>query len=300
MNFWKMEGTGNDFIIIDYLNNTVQNPISDYHNAARKICDRHFGIGGDGLLLVLPPSDRKNDFKMRIFNADGSEAEMCGNGIRCFTHYLSQKKLSSTKKINVETKAGLIRPKLIKKEKNYALIKVNMGKPVFSPEKIPVNLEGFSQNKVTDYPLIIKPENKQYNINCISMGNPHTVIFKEEVDNINLKKWGPKIEQMDIFPQNTNVEFVQVINRQEIKMRVWERGSGITLACGTGACAAVVAGINKKLLANNVKVQLPGGNLFIEWKRQKDSPVQMTGPSHIVFKGSFNKDYLLQNDINIK
>lgn len=277
VNFLKMQGIGNDFILINGINYKIDN----YNQTAKFLCDRHFGIGGDGLIIILPPESEKNNYKMRIFNADGSEAEMCGNGIRCFTHYLRQKKLSEDKKIRVETLAGIITPEILKYSETdqKCQVKVNMGKPKFKPELIPIKVEKRT-DFVEDYQLAT--ENTKFKINCVSMGNPHTIIFEDDIEQIDLSKWGEKIENHSLFPEKTNVEFIEIINSTEIKMRVWERGSGITLACGTGACASAVAGIKKGLIDNDVTVHLPGGNLKIKWNGNN---VIMTGPSEIVFEG---------------
>ncbi len=279
MNFTKMQGTGNDFIII----NGFKHKINDYKSFSREICDRHFGAGGDGLIIVLPPSQKENDFKMRIFNADGSEAEMCGNGIRCLAHYIG-KKISTKRSFKIETKAGIIIPEIITTSNNSSQIRVNMGIPGFKPSDIPVNIKD-QENFIEDYQLNI--EQNTFEINCVSMGNPHTIIFKNNINKIDLSYWGPKIENHKIFPHKTNVEFIEIINSGKIKMKVWERGSGITLACGTGACAAVVAGTKKGLLKNRVNVKLPGGKLEIYWSGKEKDSVLMTGPASTVYEGVF-------------
>ncbi len=276
VNFLKMQGIGNDFILINGIDHKIDNP----NQTAKSLCKRHFGVGGDGLIIILPPENKENDYKMKIFNADGSEAEMCGNGIRCFAHYLRHKNLIKKKEIRVETLAGIITPKILKFNEQKCQVKVNMGKPRFKPELIPVKI-----NQKPDFieNYFLKAGNKKFKINCVSMGNPHTIIFENNIKQINLTKWGPKIENHPLFPEKTNVEFIEIINSSEIKMRVWERGSGITLACGTGACASAVAGIKKGLLKNEkITVHLPGGNLKVNWSGDN---VIMTGPSKIVFKG---------------
>ena len=289
MYFTKIQGTGNDFIMIDCLKScNNDNKLQKY---AAKLCDRHFGIGGDGIILMLPPDKEENDYKMRIFNTDGSEAEMCGNGIRCFTHYLTTNNLTEKKQLNIETRAGIIKPKVLKNRKYFSMIEVNMGKPDFTPENIPIKINNLTDDFIEDFK--IKFDSQTFKINCVSMGNPHTVIFVKDFSNLKLKKWGRKIEHMKIFPEKTNVEFIRIINREKIEMKVWERGSGITLACGTGACASVIAGIKKELLNNKVKVLLPGGKLWIEWSGQKNDPVKMTGPAAIVFEGKISSNSFL-------
>jgi len=298
-----MQGTGNDFILINQLQNKN---ITNYKKAAITLCENHFGIGADGLIILLSPENKENDYKMRIFNADGSEAEMCGNGIRCFAHYIYSKNFSGKKTLNIETGAGIIKPEIIHNNKHTGKIKVNMGSPEFRADKIPVlinhntdsgiqvksdsstELKSKADTIINDYP--IKVGDKKFEINCVSMGNPHTIIFVNNLEAIELKKWGKIIENMNIFPEKTNVEFVKIIDQNKIKMKVWERGSGITLACGTGACASVVAGIKKELLNNKVEVQLPGGKLWIEWSGQKNDPVKMIGPAVTVFEGEIRGD----------
>ncbi len=275
LKFVKMHGTGNDFIIINNLIDMVPSP----ENLAVRLCERHTGIGGDGLILILPAEKESNDYKMRIFNPDGSEAEMCGNGIRCFVHYLYSENISDKKYFRIETKAGLIKPEIIKNANKTSLIRVNMGKPQFAVDKIPVKLNS-GTNYVHNHPLNI--ENNTFEINCVSMGNPHTVIFAPNIDDIDLIKWGKKIENHFLFPEKTNVEFVEILDKSNIKVRVWERGAGITLACGTGACASVAAGIKNNLLNDKVTVRLPGGELFINWAEEN---IFMTGPAKTVFKG---------------
>jgi diaminopimelate epimerase len=274
--FTKMHGAGNDFIII----NGMEYDINNLNKFAKLICDRHFKVGGDGLIIILPAENKENDFRMRIFNADGTEAEMCGNGIRCFAHYLYNKGLSNKKSNRIETLAGIIIPQIISETSNQLQVKVNMGKPEFKAEKIPVyNNEGLDY--IDNY--LLKLDEYKFYINCVSMGNPHTIIFiDDDLDSIPLSKWGPEIENHPMFPEKTNVEFVNILAGNEINMRVWERGSGITLACGTGACASVVTGIRKSLLNNMVTVHLKGGDLLIEWTGNN---VFMTGPSQIVFNG---------------
>jgi diaminopimelate epimerase len=277
--FTKMHGIGNDFVVI----NGYNYKLSNYNKLAFFLCRRHFGIGGDGLIIVLPPVLPGNDFRMRMFNTDGSEAEMCGNGIRCFAHFVWYNGLTKKKILNIETQAG-IKPLLVI-DYNYqkSQIRVDMGKPIFTPDQIPVNTAKFALDSdyIREYNLQVG--DKTFAINCVSMGNPHTVIFLNDIDHIPLEKWGSEIEHNPFFPERTNVEFVQIIKRAEIKTRVWERGNGPTLACGTGACASVVAGIKNGYLDNDVFVHLPGGVLLVDWSGDH---VMMTGPAEIVYEGS--------------
>ncbi len=276
LKFTKMHGTGNDFIMI----NGLKNDIETYSDLAINLCDRHFGIGADGIIIILAANENNNDYRMRIFNSDGTEAEMCGNGIRCFAHYLYNKNLIDRKKLNIETLAGIIKPEIIDTSKKNSKIKVDMGYPEFATAKIPVDVE--DDDFISDYKITI--EDKNFSASFVSMGNPHTIFFLDEIMNIPLEKWGSKIENLKIFPEKTNVEFIKILNKNEIEMKVWERGTGITLACGTGASAAVVSGIKKGLLGEKVKVYLPGGELEIEWHGEN---VYMTGPAETVFTGEF-------------
>ncbi|MHC2994472.1 MAG: diaminopimelate epimerase [Candidatus Atribacteria bacterium] len=277
INFIKMHGIGNDFILIDCLHKSLGDS-SFLSYLAKKLCDRNFGIGADGLILILPSS--KTDLRMRIFNFDGSEAEMCGNGIRCFAKYAYENKLVSKIKFTVETLAGIITPELIFKNKEISGIKVDMGIPKLKRREIPMEGE--------DSPTVVnetfKINSKQiFKITCISMGNPHCIIFVNDVQSIPVDEIGPKIENHPLFPEKTNVEFIQVLNKQEINFRVWERGVGETLACGTGACAALVAAVLNKKTDRQALIHLLGGDLTIEWANDKH--IYMTGPAELVFKG---------------
>ena len=264
--FEKWQGCGNDFIII----NSIQSEKIDAAEKIVKMCDRHFGIGADGVIYVLP--SKVADVRMRIFNADGSEPEMCGNGIRCFTKYLLGAKSDS---LTVETGAGVLKVQL---DKN--LVTVDMGEPILEAEKIPVTL---NKDKVISEPLEVDGET--FKITCVSMGNPHCVVFVDDVSKINLEKIGTKFEHHKIFPRRTNTEFAQVISRKELRMRVWERGSGITLACGTGTCATVVAANLNGLTGKSALVHLDGGDLQIEWGA--DNHIYMAGAAEKVFDGIF-------------
>ncbi|MBI5188474.1 MAG: diaminopimelate epimerase [Nitrospirae bacterium] len=264
MNFTKMYGLGNDFILIDCREEEFGvrpefNSGSEIGDLSRQLCHRRFGIGADQLLLLYP--SKIADFKMRIFNADGSEVEMCGNGIRCLAKYIWDRNLSDKNTLHIETLAGIIRP-----EKAGEMVKVDMGEPILG---------------VIDYPLQIK--DTEFKITCVSMGNPHTIMVVDNLSNFPLPYYGPMIENHPIFPKRTNVEFIEVLNPAEIKMRVWERGSGETMACGTGASAAAVASNIKGFTGRKVTVHLRGGDLFIEWA--EDNHVYMTGPAVEVFEG---------------
>lgn len=291
INFIKMQGLGNDFILIDCVTQKINCSNIDFKKLSRKLCDRRFGIGADQILLL--EKAKGADFKMRIFNADGSEVEMCGNGIRCFARYVWDKKLSNKRILNIETLAGIIKP-----EKIDNMVKVDMGTPVFKPELIPVDIKKWvvenkdykglgkymNEDIVLDRPLKIK--NKVFKITCVSMGNPHAVVFIKNLDNFPVKEYGPVIENHPVFPKRINVEFVEVISYDEIKMRVWERGAGETLACGTGACASMVCSCIKGKVGKKIKVTLLGGELLIEWG--DDNHVYMTGPAIKVFNGYIN------------
>jgi diaminopimelate epimerase len=268
--FIKMHGTGNDFILID----CRERPMPDPEAFSSKFCRRRFGIGADQVLLLGQSAIA--DFKMEIFNADGSRVEMCGNGIRCLAKYVWEKGLSEKPVLDIETLAGIIRP-----ERAGSLIRVNMGEPVFEPKKIPADIKT-EAGRIIDYPLAIK--DREFRITCVSMGNPHAVIFlNEDVTGFPVERYGPDIEKHPLFPRKTNVEFITLINRREVRMRVWERGSGETLACGTGASAAGVASMLKGFADREVTIHLMGGDLIIEWNA--DNHVYMTGPAVEVFSG---------------
>ena len=277
-----MHGLGNDFILIDCLNQDFKMQNADFGMLAKRLCNRRFGIGADQLLLLYPSSIA--DFKMRIFNADASEVEMCGNGMRCLAKYIWDRNLSDKNILNIETLAGIIRP-----EKAGEMVRVDMGRPIFEPEKIPVNIlkskvrsqKSKKRKLIIDYPLQIG--DIEFYISCVSMGNPHAIIVVDDVSNFPVPYYGPLIENHQLFPRKTNVEFIEVLNTSEIKMRVWERGSGETMACGTGASAAAVASNIKGLTGKKVVVHLLGGDLFIEWA--SDNHVYMTGPAMEVFEG---------------
>ncbi|MDI3481975.1 MAG: diaminopimelate epimerase [Tepidanaerobacteraceae bacterium] len=273
MHFTKMHGLGNDFILIDGFR-------EDFESAAKNaklLCDRHLGIGADGVLLVLP-SD-KADVKMRVINSDGSEAPMCGNGIRCFAKYVFTRGIVTKTKMSVETLAGIMRPELIIKDGIMEAVRVDMGRYSLLRKDIPV--EGSSDEEAIA--LDIQVQGQNYTATGVSMGNPHCVIFVDDVDGVPLEKVGPAIENYPLFPKKTNVEFVEVKGKDHLKMRVWERGCGITLACGTGACASAVAAYKKGIVGNKIRVSLPVGDLSIEI--EDDKRVFMTGPAEEVFSG---------------
>ncbi len=267
-----MHGLGNDFILVD----CRDTELSGLPQLAERLCHRRFGIGADQLLLLYPSGVA--DFMMRIFNPDGSEVEMCGNGIRCLAKYIWERGLSEKEIIAVETRAGIIKP-----QKADGLVRVDMGEPVFEPKKIPLNIDGGSK-PVVDYPL--RTDDKEFRITCVSMGNPHAVIVVDNVANFPVAYFGPKIENHPFFPRRTNVEFIEVSNPSEILMRVWERGTGETMACGTGAAAVSVASNLKGLTGRKVTVHLTGGDLAIEWA--SDNHVYMTGPAVEVFTGEID------------
>lgn len=278
--FTKMHGLGNDFILIDCIKQPGARNLS-FGDLSKKLCHRRFGIGADQILLLYPSDN--TDFKMKIFNADGGEVEMCGNGIRCLAKYIWDRGLSKKDTLEIETLAGII-----KAERAGDMVKVDMGEPIFEPEKIPVNLPPHpplskgGQGGVVDYPLKIK--DREFRITCVSMGNPHAVIFlDEDISDFPISLYGPEIESHQLFPKRTNVEFVNVKNKTELTMRVWERGSGETMACGTGASAAGVAAMLKGLTGRKITARLPGGDLIIEWA--EINRVYMTGPAAEVFGG---------------
>ena len=272
--FTKMHGLGNDFVMLD----CRKQKIDGLAKKTKIICDRHFGIGCDQIIVILP--SKKADYRMQMFNADGSEAEMCGNGIRCFAKYLWDRKERIIRKkgaIEVETLAGIIRPKIVKGGK----VEVDMGEPILDGRKVPTTFDG----EVIDRQVLIN--RKRYRITAVSMGNPHAIIFADNVEKVDLASVGPSIENdTKKFPNRTNVEFVEVINRSRVKAIVWERGSGATLACGTGACAVAVASSLNGKTGRKVKVDLPGGSLAIDWR--KDNRVYMTGPATEVYTGAIN------------
>ncbi|MFH2065578.1 MAG: diaminopimelate epimerase [Pseudomonadota bacterium] len=276
--FTKMEGLGNDFILMDDRDHHITEKIH-YHALSKKLCDRRFGIGADGIILIL--HSQVCDLGFRIFNSDGSEAQMCGNGMRCFAKLAYEKQIIKKDEFTVETLAGKIIPKLLLDHNGKInSVKVDMGQPVLNPADIP-----FHSTRSKAIAEEIEVAGQKIIITAISMGNPHAVIFVDSLDTAPVTRLGPLIENCDLFPEKTNVEFVEVISDKELKMKVWERGAGVTLACGTGACAALVAAnLNRKASAQAL-VHLDGGDLFIEWD-QHSNHIYKTGPAHTVFSGN--------------
>ena len=274
MNFTKMQGIGNNYLYF----NCFEQPIDNPSELSVKLSDVHFGVGSDGIILIEP--SEKADCKMDIYNADGSRALMCGNGIRCVGKYVYERGLVKKDVITVETLSGVKTLYLNIKSDIVQSIKVNMGQPDLVSKTIPVI---FHSEHVIDEPIII--DNKEYRITCVSMGNPHCVIFVDDTDKINLEKLGPKFENDPDFPERVNTEFVQIISNTEVKMRVWERGSGETWACGTGTCATVVACALNKKTGRNVLVHLRGGDLKIDWDEYSNE-VFMQGPAEFIFDGT--------------
>ena len=272
--FSKYHGLGNDFILID--NRHSAEPILTSEQAV-KWCDRNFGIGADGVIFLL--TETNDEHRMRIFNSDGSEPEMCGNGIRCLAKFMQDLNIPTTDgKYQIQTGAGLIVPQM----DADGQVTVDMGKPFLTAAEIPTTL-GDSDHKVINVPLEVG--GKTWNVTTVSMGNPHCMTFVDDVDTIPLAEVGILFEHHPVFPKRTNTEFVEVVNRSYVKMRVWERGAGATLACGTGACATVVAGVLNDLCDRTCTVNLPGGDLKIQWSEESDR-ILMTGPATLVFTGS--------------
>lgn len=276
MHFTKWQGCGNDFVLVDCYKEKVQ----DFAELAKVMCDRHYGIGADGVLYVLP-SD-KADFCMRIFNTDGSEAEMCGNGIRCFARYIYDYGLTEKTEFTVETGAGILVPRLHVNDGTVTSITVDMGEPILAGDDIPVT--GFGRERVIAKPIEV--DGKGFTMTCVSMGNPHCVVFVEDMAKAKLEHFGPLFESHAVFPRKTNTEFVEVRDSSHVRMRVWERGAAITLACGTGSCATVVAGVLNGKTERKTEVELDGGKLLVEWS-ESDNHVYMTGPAEFVFEGTY-------------
>ena len=276
MRFTKMQGLGNDYVYVNCFQEKIENP----PELARKISDRHFGVGSDGLIMINP-SD-KADFEMEMYNADGSRGEMCGNGIRCVAKYVYDYGLTDKTSISVETLGGIKYLDLTVEDGKVKLVKVDMGKPELEPSKVPVIAEG---DRAVDAPIEVDGE--EYRMTCISMGNPHAVVFVDcDVRELPLEEIGPKFENHERFPNRVNTEFVRVLDLHTAEMRVWERGSGETLACGTGACAVAVACALNGYTEDEVTVRLLGGDLHIKWDQEKDT-VYMTGPAEVVFDGEW-------------
>lgn len=279
LKFTKMEGLGNDYVYVDAINQTIENP----SKLSKKVSDRHFGIGSDGLILISK-SDIA-DFKMNIYNPDGSEAEMCGNGIRCLAKFVYDKKMTNKTSITVETLSGIKTLDLKIEKGKVSLVTVDMGEPILDADRIPV-INGFKEKSLNGIDFInVKVELKKFT--CVSMGNPHAICFIDNINNIDIAKIGPIIENDKCFPNKTNVEFIEIISKNEINMRVWERGTGETLACGTGACASVIASILNGYTDRKVTVNLLGGKLEIIWNKE-DNHVYMKGPARTVYEGEID------------
>lgn len=278
--FRKYQGLGNDFILVD--NRNASEPCITPEQAA-KLCDRNFGIGGDGVIFALPPVG-DTDLTMRIYNSDGSEPEMCGNGIRCLARFVADLDKDAPKKYKIHTLAGLIQPELLPDGQ----VCVDMGEPILDGPKVPTTLTPTQGQTVVEAPLEVA--GRTYKMTCVSMGNPHAMTYSVDgqaikVDELPLAEVGPLFEKNAVFPAKTNTEFVEVLTRSHVRMIVWERGAGRTLACGTGACATVVAGVLEGKVDRKCQVDLPGGPLHIEW-RESDNHVYMTGPAEPVFAGT--------------
>jgi diaminopimelate epimerase len=271
LQFTKMHGTGNDFVVIDLITQRYRLRSRDI----RTLADRHFGVGCDQVLVVEAPHTPQADFRYRIYNADGKEVEQCGNGARCFARFVREKKLTCKTLISVETAAGPIELRVHPENE----VEVNMGAPVFEPEDIPFT----AQSRAESYPLQV--DGQELSVGAVSMGNPHAVLRVDSTEEAAVERLGPLIESHPDFPQRVNVGFMQVLSQREIKLRVYERGVGETLACGTGACAAVVFGISRGWLSESVTVVVAGGKLSISWAGE-GQPVLMTGPTAVVFEGT--------------
>ncbi len=274
MYFTKMQGLGNDYIYVNGITEHIREP----EKLAVRLSDRHFGIGADGLILILP--SEKADFRMEIYNADGSRAEMCGNGIRCLAKYVYDRGLTDKKELTVETLAGIRKLWMeTGEEDKISQVTVDMGYPVFQADKIPIISE---HTRVVQEPIVI--HHMEYRMTGVSMGNPHVVVWVNSVKRLDLARIGPEFEYHGRFPKRVNVEFAQVADREHIAVRVWERGAGETLACGTGACAAVAAGVLNDLTERHVTVKLIGGELSVLWN-ESDGKLYMTGPAVTIYDG---------------
>lgn len=278
MKFTKMQGLGNDYVYVNCLKETVKDPVQ----TAIKVSDRHFGIGSDGLILILP--SQKADFKMSMYNADGSQAEMCGNGIRCVGKYVYDYGLTDKTSISVETLAGIKYLDFTIEDGKVALVTVDMGAPELLAEKVPVLCE---KEQAIEEPIEV--DGKEWKMTCVSMGNPHCVVFlSEPVKDFPLEKVGPLFENHPCFPKRVNTEFIEVLDRKTVNMRVWERGSGETMACGTGACASAVAAVLCGYTEPEITLHLLGGDLLVRWDREQNK-VFMTGPAKVVFDGEIEE-----------
>ena len=273
MRFTKMQGLGNDYVYVNCFQEKIDNP----SEVAIKVSNRNFGVGSDGLIMICP--SEVADFEMKMYNADGSRGEMCGNGIRCVGKYVYDYGLTDKTSVSVETLGGIKYLDFTVEDGKVKLVKVDMGSPELVPANIPIIAEGDS---VIDAPIVV--DGREYHMTGVSMGNPHTVVYIDDVQGLEIEKIGPKFENHERFPNRINTEFAKVLDRHTVEMRVWERGSGETLACGTGACAVAVASILNGLTEDKVTVKLLGGDLQIEWDRQENK-VYMTGPAEISFEG---------------
>lgn len=286
LEFTKMQGIGNDYVYIDSTKKELEKP----EKISQIVSDRHFGIGSDGLILIL--NSNVADFKMEIYNADGSQAEMCGNGIRCVAKFVYDKGLTEKTKLKIETLAGIKELELNVENGKVKTVKVDMGEPILEAKKIPVYIdekmkaEGITPTSVIKN-LKLEAYNQNFTFTCVSMGNPHAITFIDNVEKFDVKKFGSVFEVAKAFPKKSNIEFVEIIDKENINMRVWERGSGETMACGTGSCASVVACILNNKTSNKVKVHLLGGELYIEWNKENNH-IYMTGPAEIVFEGKID------------
>lgn len=276
MKFTKMQGLGNDYVYVNCFKETIENP----PEMAKKVSNRNFGIGSDGLIMINP-SDVA-DFEMEMYNADGSRSEMCGNGIRCVGKYVYDYGLTEKEHISVETLAGIKYLDLTVEDGKVKLVKVDMGSPELVPENIPIVADG---NRVIDEPINVN--GTEYRMTGVSMGNPHAVVYVQDVKGLDIETIGPAFENHERFPNRVNTEFVKVLDRNTVEMRVWERGSGETMACGTGACAVAVACILNGFTEDKVTVKLLGGDLQIEWDKEADK-IYMTGPAEVSFDGEIN------------
>lgn len=273
MKFTKMQGLGNDYVYVNGFEERIENP----SEMAVKVSNRNFGVGSDGLILINP--SEKADFEMEMYNADGSRGEMCGNGIRCVAKYVYDYGLTDKTHISVETLGGIKYLDLTVEDGKVVLVRVDMGSPILTPAQIPVIAD---EAEAVAVPILV--DETEYQMTCVSMGNPHAVIFMDDIEHLEIEKIGPKFEHHERFPNRVNTEFVQVLDRHTASMRVWERGSGETLACGTGACAVAVACILGGYTESKVTVKLLGGDLLIEWDREQNK-IYMTGPAEVVFDG---------------
>jgi diaminopimelate epimerase len=276
MRFTKMEGCGNDYVYVDCF---AQQAPADPEGLSRKIADRHFGVGGDGMILIMP--SEKADARMRMFNADGSESEMCGNGVRCVAKYVYDHGIARKPTLTIETGRGVLTLDVEVHAGKVCRVRVDMGEPILEPARIPTTLAG----PPVDVPL----PGFDLKVTCVSMGNPHCIAFVEEITDRHVLELGPQIEKAPVFPRKANVEFVKVNRHDDVTFRVWERGSGETLACGTGACAVAVAGVLTGNTGREITVHLLGGDLQLLWS-DKDNHVYMTGPAIEVFSGEWPDD----------